>query len=219
MDITIVASGSKGNCYIFTDVSGRQLIVECGVKSSLIIQNSKMSKVDACFISHAHNDHSLSRDFLAEYVPIFDENNLQDGKTITIGNWKVLPIKAYHTVACFSFMIANTKERKKVLFVTDTRHINPNIADTPLDCALIEANYSLQYVVENFEKVTNFGYKNHLSIESVCEWLDSRQFKPNNLVLIHLSQSGNIEPTRALEAVRERIPTAELASQNLRITV
>ena len=120
--------------------------------------------------------------------------------------------------ALFS-MIQFELEDKKVLFVTDTRHINPNIADTPLDCALIEANYSLQYVVENFEKVTNFGYKNHLSIESVCEWLDSRQFKPNNLVLIHLSQSGNIEPTRALEAVRERIPTAELASQNLRITV
>lgn len=215
MDIQIISSSSKGNCYVVTDSQQHQLLIECGVQSKDIIKTVHFSYLDVCIISHEHSDHNLSKNFIMEYgVPVYDTNNMRDGQKISVRNWIILPIMAYHNIPCFSFMIVNVCDKKKILFITDTAYINKNIADTQIDCALIEANYSLQYVIDNFDRVTNFGYKYHLSIESLCDWLKSRKNKPDNLVLIHLSNSGNIEPEKALFAAREHCKNVVIGKSN-----
>lgn len=220
MKLKVLSSGSKGNCYILTDIQGRSLVVECGVKFSAISKSVPISSIDACIISHEHKDHSLSKSTLEENcVKVFAYDTISCNKTITVGDWIILPIEAFHNAKCFSFMIYHKKEQKKILFVTDSKIINPKIANVKFDCVLLEANYSMQYIIDNYEKITNFGYLNHLSIESVCEWLETRKFMPKTTVLIHLSESGNISEEIALNAVKSYATNTYIAKPNIEVEI
>jgi ribonuclease BN (tRNA processing enzyme) len=105
-----------------------------------------------------------------------------------------LPIKLTHNVDCFGYLISNKVENKKLFFATDTTSL-PNIADSEFDCMLIECNYNFDKVIDNGQKglLTNDGYKNHMALEELVDWLRFRENKPKNLVAIHLSNNGNID--------------------------
>lgn len=56
--IKVLASGSKGNCYLI-ETSKEILILECGIawKDIVCKLNFDLSKVVGCLISHEHKDH------------------------------------------------------------------------------------------------------------------------------------------------------------------
>lgn len=203
MKLYTISSGSKGNCYIITDSNSHQLIIECGVSIKDIIPHINFDTIDGCIVSHSHKDHSSAIADLKRYgVKVYTNEELIAGTLSIINNWIILPIPTAHSVPCYSFIIHNIKDHKQLLFVTDTREINNNIADQPFDLAMIEANYSEKYIQEHFAELDNKGYENHLSVESVVEWLNSRQNKPKHICLIHLSGSGKITEIDAKNALK-----------------
>lgn len=202
-----LSSGSSGNCYLLWDSKGSQIILEVGIKFESIITELQFDKPMFALISHlSHKDHSFSVDKIKRSgITVYDETNLTVGKQITINDFVILPIPAYHNVPCMGFIIYSKADKKKCLFITDTEKI-PNIADTNIDLALIECNYSIEQVIENADKLSNKGFNSHLSQEYLISWLERRQHKPKNLVLIHLSGSGNL----VLDGLTERFsPFAE----------
>ena len=59
MKLKVLASGSKGNCYILESPTG-SLLIEAGIHWKEILKglDYDISKVVACLISHEHKDHS-----------------------------------------------------------------------------------------------------------------------------------------------------------------
>lgn len=59
MDIEILASGSKGNCYKIK-TNDTTLLIECGISFKEIQKKLKfkMHEIDACLITHSHRDHA-----------------------------------------------------------------------------------------------------------------------------------------------------------------
>lgn len=55
MKIKVIASGSKGNCYLIDD-GETKLLIECGIpfKQIQIGCDFKLSSVAACLVSHEH---------------------------------------------------------------------------------------------------------------------------------------------------------------------
>lgn len=194
MKIKIINSGSDGNAYVVTDKNGSQLLIECGVKINQIIRNIKIDKLQGCIISHEHKDHSLSKENIIRYgIPVYDESNLSAGKMERIGDYKILPILSEHNVNCFGFIISVVSENKKILFVTDSFSIDPKTPDIRYDLAMLECNYSEEYVskIKDMDN-EDIGFYNHMSCERLRSWLLNRQYKPKTLCLIHLSNRGNL---------------------------
>lgn len=218
MKLKVLASGSNGNCYIITDSSNHQLIIECGIDIRKIIPHIDFDNVDGCIVSHNHQDHCLSVNELRRLaIDVYGYDDMQDGNVFQLGNWKILPVTTLHSVPCYSFIVYNILDKKRLLFVTDTYKINCNIAEQDFDLVMIEANYSNKYVTEHYYELTNHGYENHLNIEAVTEWLNSRQKRPKRICLIHLSRSGNITKIDAQNEVKATGYDCDIAESGLEI--
>lgn len=188
MKVKVISSGSDGNAYVITDNKKKQLLVECGLVIKKILREIDLNKLQGCIVSHEHKDHSIAKENLGRFsVNVYDNTNMQVGKTYRIGDYRVFPIQSQHNVPCFGFIINSINEDKKILFSTDTYEIDPHTPDIQYDLAMLECNYSESYVNKEDE-----GYYNHMSCERLQNWLEIRQHNPKILCLIHLSTRGNL---------------------------
>lgn len=54
MLVTIINSGSDGNCTIIKDIEGNELMMDCGIDYEKIITNINFPKLNAICLSHYH---------------------------------------------------------------------------------------------------------------------------------------------------------------------
>lgn len=126
MEIQVLSSGSKGNCYK-VKTSDTTLLIECGISFKEIQKklNFKVSEIDACLITHSHKDHSKAVKDIMKYgiycfmtrgtaqeldllnhhrvVRLNKKNYLsleeikkEEYKTIDIGSNVILPFQSIH---------------------------------------------------------------------------------------------------------------------------
>lgn len=104
-------------------------------------------------------------------------------------------MKLIHNAPCFGFLIYNKVENKKFAYITDTTYI-PKLGKN-VDCLILDTNYSQQIVNDLVMKGVQIGigYRNHLSLEQVKEYLENLNYKIPNFVAYHISNSGlnNVE--------------------------
>lgn len=191
--VSVIATGSAGNCYKITADDNTELMLEFGIKYVNLIKNFNINNIVAALFSHTDNDHfkeynSVNLAGIDVYGP---NHSLVAGQLVKIKGWQVLPIQVPHRdTICYSYIIKHGDSR--LLFCTDLEQM-PSIADThPFDFMLLEANYIESIVdekIKNNEKY-NVACHTHLSLEKLINWLRPRTFKPKNLVIIHTSNSG-----------------------------
>ena len=222
MLIRVIGSSSAGNCYIITNDNGNQLILECGLKIENISRFVDYNKVQCCCYSHKDSDHFLSKDKLELCgVDCYGTENIEEGKVMTIGDYNILPILVRHRdIKCFSYIIRDNKSNKKILFCTDLEEM-PKVSDTKFDVMMLECNWSGDRIDNNAvnDNINNKGFLNHLSLEQVLEFLDSRENKPKILILCHISNSGSLDLKYALEECQKRVKNTYIAKPNLEINV
>lgn len=222
MTIQILGSDSSGNAYVLEDVEGNQLLLECGIKYEKICEHIDFERLDCVVISHEkHRDHSLSmKDFEEACIDIYSPLNLKDIKIVSLDNWNIVPFPCTHNVECFGYIIHNKAENKSCIFATDTTSL-PQIADRPFDCMMFECNYNYDKVIENSRlgKLNNDGYKNHMALEVLVEWLKTRHNKPKHLVAIHLSNNGNIDKELAINELKQYGENVCLAKKGVKIEI
>lgn len=220
MKIKVLASGSSGNCYVFSDIHGNQLLLECGIKYDKIVPHIDFEKLEMVLISHIHQDHHLCYDKFAEYIPTFSPENTKVGKVISGQNWTAMPIQCYHNVECYGYIIRNKNEQKDILFCTDTREL-PKVADRHFDLMMLECNYDYDSVIANSKALAlpNDGYKNHLSLETLTEWLNVRENNPQNLMAIHISTNNNLNRELAKATLTQYAKNFYFAKKGLVIEI
>ncbi|KAB2335055.1 MBL fold metallo-hydrolase [Bacillus mesophilum] len=214
IEITSIASGSKGNCYRVTD-GHTPLLLECGINYKEIQRafNFRLSEVAGCLITHEHGDHSKSiREVLKGGMNCYMSSGTAEGlkidhhrinkvnplKQFQIGTWTILPFDVQHDVSePFGFLLAN-EEGEKLLFATDTYYIKYKFEG--LTHIMVECNYSRDILVQNIidgrvPKVMKKRLEqSHFSLENVKEF-----FKANDLSqvqeiwLLHLSDTNSNE--------------------------
>ena len=223
MKIKILSSGSRGNCYILTDCNGNQLILDCGVKYDKVSTELNWGDNCICLISHKHADHYNEQTVkrLSMFgIAIYADSTIANESIINYGNWTILPIALPHDKDCdsFSFIIYNTAEKKSIYYATDCTAL-PKISDRVFDMFLIENNYDQETVFQ--KKLTNgkynLGYTRHLSMEYVVGWLKERKSIVRNLVITHLSNSGNISIPSIRDSYKGLCETFYIAKENLSI--
>lgn len=214
MNLQILGTGSKGNCYILENES-EALIIELGLSFSKIKQalNFDLSKVVGAIVSHCHLDHAKAlKDALKNGIECYSSqgtfdslkikhhnaNIIQSKKAFQVGNFKILPFDIHHDVAEPLGFLIEHKDCGKCLFVTDSTYIDYTFKG--LNQVIIEANYCEDIIKEKLggswqgEFLKNRILKSHMSLNTCKETLLANDLtQVNNIVLIHLSDSNSDE--------------------------
>lgn len=215
--LKVLSSGSHGNCYLLQCVN-ETLILELGIKWGDILKglDYNLGCVCGCLCSHLHLDHSRSiqnalsfglsvyscEEVANTYVGV-ETLNLKE-KTRVGKGFIVQPIKLFHNVECYGFLIQH-EEFGKMVFTTDTNSVPYKFKG--VQHWMIEANYSEEILIDNAcnDVYSRSASENHLEINDTIEVL-KRNYSSElqNVVLIHLS-SGNSNEKDFKERVQQEL--------------
>lgn len=211
MDITILASSSRGNCYLVTD-GGAPLLLECGIRFQDIRQGIGfgLSQLAGCLVTHEHGDHARAiADVMKAGVDVYASAGTFQALGVTghrahpvkamqqvrIGKWAVLPFDTVHDAEePLGFLVAGPTG--KLLYVTDSGYCKYKFQG--LTHVLIEANHSVELLRQGVANGTipvahkNRVMRNHMSLETCLGVLKANDLSQvREIHLIHLSDSNS----------------------------
>lgn len=211
MQLIILGSSSKGNCYLLKSAS-EILIIEAGIKLSEVKKavDFDMSKIVGCIVSHQHGDHAGNvYDFLSNGIHVLAisevfgvgsnafKSVIFPNKGYKLGSFKIYCFSVSHDVPCLGFTIEHP-ESGKILFLTDAMSCDYSFDN--LSHVLIEANYSDHILNSNIKagKVPQSMrprlLSTHMEIETTKQVLRNQDLTyVKNIVLIHLSDGNSNE--------------------------
>lgn len=212
--MTIVSSGSKGNCIVI-ESNGEKLIVDLGVDENSILKslNYKINDCVAALCSHSHQDHSKSLDkFIKLGIPCYGNDDVCDKhvgcnklpRLLKVGGFKIQTFELAHNVPNNAFII-DTSDGIRILYCTDTREIPFKVKN--VNYAIIECNYDFEDLVDNMasRETHDSQFDNHHNIDDCIDYLKTiYSEKLRGVILWHLSR-GNINWQNALKKVKQKL--------------
>ncbi len=224
MDIKVLASGSKGNCYWITDGT-TPLLLECGISIKQIRRGLGfgLTQVAACLVSHEHQDHSRAlKDVLKAGVEVYtspgtiealglEHHRLRPVKskdTFHIGTWTVRAFETQHDAQePLGFLLHSRASNERLLYATDTYYIRYKFPG--LTHIMVECNYAKDILYRNVENgsvpgvLKNRLLTSHFSLENVKEFLKANDLsRVQEIWLLHLSD-GNSDAERFKREIQE----------------
>ncbi len=226
MRVSILASGSKGNC-TFVEEKNSRLLIDIGVSCRYIEQKLKEMEVNpasikAVLITHTHTDHiggiltfykkykptiyimpkmlSVLKEYIDDFHYKFFDNSLIDNIEISV-------IKTSHdTDDSVGFLINN-----QLVYITDTGYLNHRYFKSleNKEIYIMESNHDIEMLMEgNYPyhlKQRILGDKGHLSNETAAYYLSKLiGEKTKYIFLAHLSEDNN-SAEKALETLLSSI--------------
>jgi phosphoribosyl 1,2-cyclic phosphodiesterase len=222
MEIKVLASGSRGNCYWVTDGSS-PILLECGIAWKKIQQglSFRASELAGCLVTHEHKDHcKAARELMAVGVDLYASagtlaalglashraHTVRHGAQFQVGGWQVVPFGVEHDAAePLGFLLASGGER--LLYATDTYYLRPRFRS--LTHIMIEANYAADILAANVESGAVPGalkdrvLQSHMSLEHLKDFFQANDLsRVREIWLLHLSD-GNSDAERFRHEVQE----------------
>ena len=212
IEIKVLASGSRGNCYWVTD-GKTPLLLECGITFKEIQKGTgfRLSEVAGCLVSHEHQDHCKAvKELLKAGIEVWMSVGTKEALKISghrlrplaplinygIGAWTVKPFEVQHDAAePLGFLLAN-RAGEKLLYITDSYYCRYNFRG--LTHIMIEANHSYQILDENVSKgvlpqaMKKRLIRSHFSLENVKKFLEANDLsRVQEIWLIHMSDRNS----------------------------
>ncbi len=211
MRVSILASGSTGNCYHLAG-SGSPLLIEAGIPLKKIREGLDfgLSQLAGCLVTHEHGDHAKAvKDLLKAGVDVyategtlkalgFESHRLHSvtlREWFQVGEWRVMAFPTVHDAQepC-GFLVCQGDER--LLYLTDTAYSPFKFKG--LTHLMVECNYDPEILKRNVEQglvdkaVMRRVIRNHMSIGRAKDLLRANDLsKVREIVLIHLSNENS----------------------------
>ena len=210
MKFHLVASGSKGNCFVLQE-GERTIVVDCGSTRKHLISsfndiNVNIDDVDLLLISHRHSDHvsqlKLFNNSLV-YSPIpldtrSDAKILHPLSFFTIDKTlRISTIPLSHDAdVTLGFIFENETER--LVYITDTGYIKDEYCEKLYDAdyIIIESNHDVGMLMRcnrpHYIKSRIQGEYGHLNNEDCASTLEKIiTSRTKEIILAHISQDAN----------------------------
>lgn len=229
MRISVLASGSKGNC-TYVETLGNKILIDIGmsnlyVEKKLVSLGVRPSDINGIFITHTHVDHIAGlkvfikkyhptifltskmyeelKDFVKDYVIIENKINLGD---LTVDFFKT----SHDASDSLGYVFKNND--KEFVYVTDTGYINAKNLNLLVnkDLYVFESNHDVELLMSNANypyhiKQRILGDKGHLSNVQCGEYLKKVVGdKTQTIILAHLSEQNN-DHELALNNIRNKV--------------
>lgn len=229
MLVSVLASGSKGNC-CFVQTENLKILIDAGmslryIKEKLQEVNSSPEEIDYILITHTHSDHVKGiKSFIKKYSPkiVLSEKMLEDldylndygnliinKKELVLENVKIDYIKTSHDTSDSRAYIIE-EEDSSMVYITDTGYINQKYFNKLKNKNLyvFEANHDIEMLMEGpypaWLKTRILSDVGHLSNASSAFYL-SKLIGENTkkVILAHLSEENNDEKL-VLSTIKEK---------------
>lgn len=223
MRITVLRSGSKGNCYHLAGSGGLPMLLDAGLPLREIRErlNFSLSHLAGCLVTHEHGDHAKAvKDLVKAGVDVYlsegtakplaiEHHRLHTVKArawFSVGDWLVMAFPVVHDAEePFGFLVC--REDARLLYLTDTAY-SPFRFKT-LTHIMIECNYALDILQKNVaaglvpSAVKDRVLRSHFSLENVKKFLLANDLsKVQEIWLLHLSD-GNSDAERFKREIQQ----------------
>ncbi|MBU0535904.1 MAG: MBL fold metallo-hydrolase [Nanoarchaeota archaeon] len=219
MEVSVIASGSNGNCCLVEE-NNCSILIDAGksgreIASRMDFLGKSIENVDALLITHCHHDHLagagvLSRRFnIPIYMTkeVFDESkdkigaahviNYPNRKKFSIKHIEVLPVQTSHNVSSCGFVFGSNDFG----IFTDTGCVTDQMetAISKLKCVLLESNHDIDMVIKGsypyFLKNWILSDRGHLSNIHASQLVQEKGRNLSQVLLGHLSGNNNTPET------------------------
>ena len=224
MKVSVLASGSKGNCTYF-ETENVKCLIDIGMSCAYVERNLKElgvnpHEIDCVFITHTHSDHIYGlKTFVKKYNPLicFTPKMHEDldfpiehfayiEKEYSLEDLSVRVIKTSHDASDSNGYIMESKG-KSFVYITDTGYINIKNHKLLKDknVYILESNHDVRMLKDGsypyYLQQRILSDSGHLSNEACAEYLATFVGNETSLIfLAHLSESNNT-PETALKSV------------------
>lgn len=220
MEIKVIASSSKGNCYLLDD-GKTQILIEAGITFNKLIRKVNISNISGVLVTHEHQDHAKAvSDLIRRGKRVYSAQETFDALGIEknglakpiveyqlqmIKTFAIIPFPTQHDAAKpLGFLIKSLVTNEVVLFATDTYYVKNKFEG--LNYIMIECNYAND-ILEKRDNISKKQkdrlYKSHFELENVKEFLRNQDLSQvKEIYLMHLS-SGNSDEERFKREIQE----------------
>jgi len=223
IDVLVLASSSKGNCYRIDDGS-TPILLECGIGWKEIQRglNFRTSQLASCLVSHEHKDHSKAvQDMMKAGIDCYMSQGTAESLGVSghrihiikakqqfqLGTWTILPLETQHDAREPVGVILANQDGDKLLYATDTYYIRYMFKE--LTHIMVECNYAADILRSNVEAgliepaLKDRILKSHFSLENVKKFLQANDLsKVQEIWLLHMSD-GNSDADRFKREIQE----------------
>ncbi len=211
MDIQVLASGSKGNCYRVA-CGGSPLMLECGISFAGIRKglSFRTSELAGCLLTHEHGDHAKAvKDVLRAGIDCYLSRGTAEAlgveghrvhiiktlKPFTVGAWRVLPFDTVHDAEePLGFVLSCGSE--SLLFATDTAYVKYRF--NGLTHIMLECNYDLPILKANVtagivdHQVKKRVLRSHMNLDTAKAFFRANDLSQvREIWLLHLSDDNS----------------------------
>lgn len=214
MEIKVIGSNSRGNCYLL-NAESESLVLECGMPPAQVrtALQGETARIAGCLVTHRHNDHSgflsaFVRTTGAEIYTIADVIQLQKPtiqamchsvpvkKPFKVGGFTVTALPVKHDVPCAAFVIQH-KELGTLVFATDTYGFKYRI---PANHWMLECNYVDDILQDHIdagdvpESQRQRLLQSHMELQTTKAVLTGNDLTQcRTILLIHLSTENSYQ--------------------------
>lgn len=240
MKVSVLASGSEGNC-TYVETIKHKVLIDIGMNVKYITEklaelDVNPQEIDLVLISHVHNDHvSALNNFIKKYKPticlsqsmFLELESIKDYENIIIyddqmvfDNLTIQVFKTSHdTNDSRGFVL--TSDNSSLVYVTDTGYINYKHFDLlkNKNMYIFESNHDAEMLLNSkypaWLKKRVVGDKGHLSNKDSSIYL-SKLIGDNTkkIILAHLSKDNNTEEI-ALKTIEEVFLEYQIPFKNI----
>ncbi len=213
MEISVIASGSNGNCCLIED-KGNSVLIDAGksvkeIEYRMSRLGKSLENVDGVVLTHSHTDHSLSVGAISRRynLPVYLTKETYEMSKQRIGNVKlknfslnigfkikninIKPISTSHDVPSCGLLIG------KFGLFTDTGIVTSQMRSSmkKLKGVLLESNHDIDMLMNGsypaFLKQRVFSDNGHLSNIHASSFVQEKGNGLNWVLLAHLSANNN----------------------------
>ena len=241
MRVSVLSSGSKGNC-TYVETTNHKILIDIGT-SSLYVEKCLKSMginpadIDIILITHAHIDHvSGLKTFTKKYnALVYISEKIQNEANLNIGNVSseekinitsdisIKSFKLSHDVTDIKgYVIEEGKE--SMVYITDTGYINEKNFDyiKNKNLYVFESNHDIEMLMNNpkyphHTKIRILSDKGHLSNKDSAYYLTKLIGKnTHHVILAHLSEQNNTEEL-AISTLKEALSNKKINFKDIRV--
>lgn len=214
MKLTVIGSGSSGNCYALYSDSGRILLLDCGmpIKEVKRAIDWNMLSVDGCVVTHGHTDHINARTYEELYMSgIRIERPYLDDEAINayiMGDFTVHVFELPHDGVANRGMMIRC-DNQTLLYITDAEYVRYNFKKFNVDHIICECNYQEKFVDLESENSAHI-FRGHMSLGTCMDFLRAN-YTDNlkTIVLCHMSKV-NADPVECFSTVLKTFPDTKV---------
>ena len=242
MKLTVIGTGSSGNCYMLENKYGA-ILLDAGLPIAKI-RNAVQdwSKIGACFVTHEHGDHAkavhdLCKRGIVCYMspgtkkaimekrtgPVFWGNNMETIRASDLvlmdTGFTIMPFNVRHDASePLGYMLKDQETKKILVFATDMVGLCNRFSN--VSYWLIECNYCLDLLVKQRQAgaITDQLFVriagSHMDLDALAEYLVKNDLSKTELiVLCHLSDTRSDEG-RMIKTIRAQTGCTTIAAAN-----